>query len=150
MTAVRIADEFDVKLVIEHATSGHKIADQLAKRDIPAAIGPSITARVKVELKDRTPYLLHEAGVKFALVTDHPFLPINCLRLEAALAVREGLPYDIALRAITLTAAEIIGVEDRIGSIEPDKAADLAVFSGDPLDVQTKVEQVYVDGNLVS
>ena len=150
MTAVRIADEFDVKLVIEHATSGHKIADQLAKRDIPAAIGPSITARVKVELKDRTPYLLHEAGVKFALVTDHPFLPINCLRLEAALAVREGLPYDIALRAITLTAAEIIGVEDRIGSIEPGKAADLAVFSGDPLDVQTKVEQVYVDGNLVS
>lgn len=153
MTAVRIADEFDVKLVIEHATSGHKIADQLAKRNIPAAIGPSITARVKVELKDRTyqtPYLLHQAGVKFALVTDHPFLPINCLRLEAALAVREGLPYDAALRAITLTPAEIIGVEARIGSIEPGKAADLAIFSGDPLDVQSKVEQVYIDGKLVS
>ena len=153
MTAVRIADEFDVKLVIEHATSGHKIADQLAKRNIPAAIGPSITARVKVELKDRTyqtPYLLHQAGVKFALVTDHPFLPINCLRLEAALAVREGLPYDAALRAITLTPAEIIGVEAQIGSIEPGKAADLAIFSGDPLDVQSKVEQVYIDGRLVS
>lgn len=153
MTAVRIADEFDIKLVIEHATAGHKIADQLAKRNIPAAIGPSITARVKVELKDRTyqtPYLLHQAGVKFALVTDHPFLPINCLRLEAALAVREGLPYDAALRAITLTPAEIIGVEARIGSIEPGKAADLAIFSGDPLDVQSKVEQVYIDGKLVS
>jgi imidazolonepropionase-like amidohydrolase len=153
MTAVRIADEFGVKLVIEHATAGHKVADQLAKRNIPAAVGPSITARVKVELKDRTyrtPALLHEAGVRFAMVTDHPFLPINGLRLEAALAIREGLPYETALSSITLTAAAIIGIDDRVGSIERGKDADIVVFDGDLFDIQTKVEQVFINGLLVS
>lgn len=152
MTAIRIAEEFKVRLTIEHATAGHKVADEIARRCIPAAIGPSITARVKVELKDRTyrtPAILHEAGVKIALITDHPFLPINSLRLEAALAMREGLPRNIALRAITLQAAEIIGVEKRVGSIENGKDADLVVFDGDPFAIETKVIQVWVDGNQV-
>lgn len=149
MTAIRIAAEFNVTLTLEHATSGHKVADAIAARGIPAAIGPSITARVKVELKDRTystPAVLHAAGVKVALITDHPFLPINCLRLEAALAMREGLPYDAALRAVTINAAEIIGVADRVGSIEPGKDADLAVFDGDPFAIDSKVERVFING----
>ena len=152
MTAIRIAEEFNVRLTIEHATAGHKVADEIARRSIPAAIGPSITARVKVELKDRTyrtPAILHEAGVKIALITDHPFLPINSLRLEAALAMREGLPRSIALQAITLQAAEIIGVEKRVGSIEAGKDADLVVFDGDPFAIETKVIQVWVNGNQV-
>lgn len=152
MTAIRIADEFNLRLTLEHATSGHKVAHELAKRGIAAAVGPSITARVKVELKDRsysTPALLHKAGVKVALVTDHPFLPINCLRLEAALAMREGLPREEAFKAITINAAEIIGVSRRIGSLEAGKDADMALFNGDPLDVQTKVEMVFVNGKRV-
>lgn len=152
MTAIRIADEFNVLLTIEHATSGHKIADELAKRSIPAAIGPSISARVKVELKDRTyctPMLLHQAGVKIALITDHPFLPIGALRLEAALAIKEGLARDIALKAITIHAAEIAGISDRVGSIKIGKDADLVIYDADPFDIQTKIEQVIVDGHFI-
>jgi len=152
MTAIRIAAEFNLSLTLEHATAGHKVADEIAARNIPAAIGPSITARVKVELKDRTyrtPAILHAAGVKIALITDHPFLPINGLRLEAALAAREGLPTAVALQAITLNAAEIIGIDSRVGSLEPGKDADLAIFDGDPFSIATKVEKVFINGNMV-
>lgn len=152
MTAIRIAEEFNLQLTIEHATAGHKIADELAKRNIAATIGPSITARVKVELKDRTyrtPALLHQAGVKIALITDHPFLPVSSLRIEAALAIREGLPRDVALKAITQNAAEIIGVGDRVGSIEQGKDADLVIFNGDPFAIATEVEQVFINGQTV-
>ncbi|TCL31799.1 imidazolonepropionase-like amidohydrolase [Anaerospora hongkongensis] len=152
MTAIRIADEFNLLLTLEHATAGHKIAEEIAKRSIPAVIGPSITARVKVELKDRTyrtPALLHEAGVKIALITDHPFLPINCLRLEAALAIKAGLPRAEALRAITLHAAQIIGVSNRVGSIEVEKDADLVIFDGDPFAISTHVANVIVDGQII-
>lgn len=153
MTAIRIADEFGLKLTIEHATSAHKIAEELARRSIAATVGPSITARVKVELKDRTyrtPAILHQAGVKIALITDHPFLPVSSLRLEAALAIREGLPEAVALRAITLSAAEIIGVSDRVGSIEPGKDADFVILDGPPFAVSTKVEHVFINGIEVS
>lgn len=152
MTAIRIADEFSLKLNIEHATAAHKIADELARRNVTVTIGPSITARVKVELRERTystPALLHQAGVKIALITDHPILPISSLRLEAALAIREGLPRDIALKAITLTAAEIIGVSDRVGSIEVGKDADLVILDGDPFAVATNIEQVFINGQQV-
>ncbi|MDR3564823.1 MAG: amidohydrolase [Negativicutes bacterium] len=152
MTAIRIAQEFDLQLTLEHATAGHKVADAIAASGFPVAIGPSITARVKVELKDRTyrtPAILHAAGVKVALITDHPFLPINSLRLEAALAIKEGLPADVALQAITLSAAEIIGIADRVGSIQPGKDADLVIFSGDPFAIATKVEKVFIDGHPV-
>ncbi len=152
VTALRIADEFGLTLTLEHATAGHKVADAIAARGIPAAIGPSITARVKVELRDRTyrtPAILHAAGVKVALITDHPFLPIGGLRLEAALAVREGLPYAAALRAVTLNPAEIIGVADRVGSIEAGKDADLVIFDGDPFAVATKIRQVFINGEPV-
>ena len=152
MTAIRIADEFNILLTIEHATSGHKLGDELAKRQIPAVIGPSITARVKVELKDRTyctPLLLHQAGVKIALTTDHPFLPIGALRIEAALAIKEGLPKDIALKAITIHPAEIAGVSDRVGSIREGRDADLVIYDGDPFDLKTKIEQVLVNGNFI-
>ncbi len=152
MTAMRIAAEFGLAITLEHATAGHKVADAIAARGIPAAVGPSITARVKVELRDRTystPAILHAAGVKVALITDHPFLPIGGLRLEAGLAVREGLPYDAALRAITLNPAEIIGIADRVGSIQAGKDADLVVFDGDPFAVATKVKQVFINGETV-
>lgn len=151
LTAIRVAEEFDVDLVIEHATEGHKIASELAKRGIPAAVGPLLTSRSKYELRERslaTPRVLHEAGVKFALITDHPVVPIQFLPLCAGLAVREGLPEEAAFRAITLSAAEIMGVADRIGSLEAGKDADLVVWSGDPLEVRSHPVSVWCDGEV--
>lgn len=152
MTAVRIAEEFNVKIVIEHCTEGHKIADELAKRGIPAVVGPSLTARVKVELKDRTfktPGILAKAGVTVALMTDHPVIPVHYLPLSAALAVRDGMDEEEALKAITINPARICGVDDRLGSLEKGKDADIVVFDGWPLDVNARVKWVIIDGKVV-
>ncbi|QSQ09258.1 Dihydroorotase [Koleobacter methoxysyntrophicus] len=152
MTAVRIAEEFNVKIVIEHCTEGHKIADELAKRGIPAVVGPSLTARVKVELKDRTfktPGILAKAGVTVALMTDHPVIPVHYLPLSAALAVRDGMDEEEALKAITINPARICGVDDRLGSLEKGKDADIVVFDRWPLDVNARVKWVIIDGKIV-
>lgn len=152
MTAIRIADEFNVLLTIEHATAGHKVAAELAKRNIPAVIGPSITARVKAELRDRTyctPMLLQAAGVKIAITTDHPFLPIGALRIEAILAIKEGLSRSNALKALTVNPAEIAGISDRVGSIKAGKDADMVIYDGDPFDITSKIEQVIVNGRFI-
>ena len=112
-------------------------------------IGPIITARVKVELRNRSvanPGRLAAAGVTIAITTDHPVVPIPFLVHQATFAVKEGLDRDAALRALTINPARIMGVADRLGSIEPGKDADLCVWSGDPLDVMSRVERAYVDG----
>jgi len=151
-TAVRIAEEFGVKISWEHATEGHRIAEWIAEKGIPAVWGPSLTARGKWEMREldfSTPKILHEAGVKFAIQTDALGQPIGFLPLCAGLAVKHGLPYDEALRAITITPAEILGVADRVGSIEKGKDADLRILDGDPLELRTKVEMVLIDGEIV-
>lgn len=151
MTAIRIAEEFRIPLILEHATEGHKIAEEIAKRSIPCSVGPTMTARVKVELKDRcyeTAKILQQAGVKIALVTDHPILPVNTLRMEVAMAISHGLSEEAAWRAITIDAAEIMGVSQRIGSIEKGKDADLVVWSGHPFDIHSKVMKVFINGRL--
>lgn len=152
MTAIRIADEFRIPLVLEHATEGHKVVEEIAKRNIPCSVGPTLTARVKVELKDRryfTSAVLHQAGVRFALVTDHPILPVNCLRMEAIMAIASGLPEIAALQAITIDAAAIMGVSDRIGSIEVGKDADIVVWSKHPFDLYAQVEHVFINGQQI-
>ena len=149
MTAIRVADEFGVKIIIEHCTEGFKIADELARRRIPAITGPALTGRSKVELKDRTNAnagILSRAGVKVAIMTDHPVIPINYLSLSAALAVKAGMEETEALKAITIYAAEIIGLAERIGSIEKGKDADLIIMNGHPLEIKTKIEHVIIDG----
>jgi imidazolonepropionase-like amidohydrolase len=151
LTAIRIAEEFDLDLTLEHATEGYKVADVLAAKGIPVTAGPILFSRVKYELKDMTPKnpgVMAKAGVKVAIQTDEmsavKYLPIN-----AALAVREGMPEEEALRAITLHPAEIIGVADRVGSLEPGKDADFVVWSGHPFDYRSVVQRVYVGGELV-
>lgn len=149
LTGLRIADEFNVKVCIQHATEAHKISEELAQRGIPAVVGPSLTTRAKVELKERTfatPGILARAGVKVALMTDHPVTPIQYLSLAAALAVREGMEEEEALKAITINAAEILDVADRVGSLEVGKDADVIILNGYPLDWRTKVELVLVNG----
>lgn len=151
MTAIRIAEEFHLPLTLEHATEGHKITEEIAKRQIPCSIGPTLTARVKVELKDRryeTAALLQQAGVKIALVTDHPILPVNSLRMEVVMAISHGLSEEAAWRAVTIDAAEIMGASHRIGSIEKGKDADLVVWNGHPFDLYSKVMKVFINGQL--
>ncbi len=148
-TAMRIAREFGYDLVIDHGTEAHLLADLLAAESIPVIIGPLFTSRSKVELRNRSlanPGRLAAAGVTIAITTDHPVVPIHFLIHQASLAVKEGLDRDTALQAVTINPARIIGVADRIGSLEPGKDADLVIWSGDPLDVTSRAERAFLDG----
>lgn len=151
-TALRIAAEFGYQLVIDHGTEAHLLADILVARDIPVIIGPLLTSRSKVELRNRSlanPGLLAAAGVTIAITTDHPVVPINLLITQAVLAVKEGLDRETALRSLTINPARIAGIDDRLGSLRPGKDADLCVWSGDPLDVTSRVERAYVRGRQI-
>ncbi|CAM3184883.1 Atrazine chlorohydrolase [Stackebrandtia soli] len=151
-TALRIADEFGYRLVIDHGTEAHLLADVLAERQVPVIIGPLMVSRSKVEVRNRSvanPGLLARAGVTIALTTDHPVVPIAHFIHQAALAVKEGLDRTTAMEAMTINPARILGVDDRIGSLLPGKDADFCVWSGDPLDVLSRVETAYIDGVVV-
>ena len=151
-TAIRIAKEFDLDYVLIHCTDGGIIAEELAE-DAPAIVlGPLFGDRGKPELAHHdisTPKVLAEQGSSFAICTDHPETPIQYLPMTAALAVRGGLSREEALKAITVNAARILGVSDRIGSIDVGKDADLVLFSGDPLDITVTPDTVIVEGKLV-
>ncbi len=152
LTGLRVADEFDLKVILQHATEAHKIAEELRKRNVPAVVGPTLVSRAKVELKDsslKTAGILARAGIKVAIITDHPIVPIQYLPLLAALAVKGGMDEDDALKAITINPAQILGLADRVGSLEPGKDADIIVLSGHPFDWRTKVELVLVNGEIV-
>ncbi len=151
-TAVRIAREFGYDLVIDHGTGAHLLAGMLAAQSIPVIIGPLFTSRSKVELRNRSlanPGRLAAAGVTIAITTDHPVVPIHFLIHQATLAVKEGLDAGTALRAVTINPARILGVADRVGSLEAGKDADLVIWSGDPLDVMSRAERAYIDGREV-
>ncbi|NLM70589.1 MAG: amidohydrolase family protein, partial [Synergistaceae bacterium] len=150
-TAVRIAKEFSLRYTIEHCTEGHLIAPFLAENRVMAAVGPSLTSAPKLELRNKTwdtPVALWKAGVHFCIITDHPVIPIEHLSVCLSLAVRAGLPRDVALRAVTMSAAEHLGLEDRIGSVEKGKEADLVVWDGDPLDARSKALVTFVNGEI--
>lgn len=152
MTAIRIAREFNVRIVIEHCTEGHLIANDLVKAEVPAVVGPSLTSRSKWELKDlsfKTPGILADKGVKVAIMTDHPVIPVQYLPICAALAVREGMNEQDALAAITINAADIVGISERVGSLEVGKDADLVIWDGYPLDLRSKPCLVMINGKKV-
>lgn len=151
LTAIRVSDEFNIKLIIQHGTEAFKIADELVRRQIPVCLGPLLVNRAKVEMKEVTfknARRLAEQGIEFCIITDHPVVPIEHLRVCAALAVREGLDDIRALEAITAVPARILGVDDELGSLRPGKRADLAVFDGHPFDFRSRVEMVMVDGQI--
>jgi imidazolonepropionase-like amidohydrolase len=148
-TAMRLSREFGYRLVIDHGTEAHLLADLIAAESIPVIIGPLFTSRSKVELRNRSlanPGRLAAAGVTIAITTDHPVVPINFLIHQASLAVKEGLDRETALAAVTINPARILGIDDRLGSLEPGKDADLVIWSGDPLDVTSRAERAYQDG----
>ncbi|MGI4895137.1 MAG: amidohydrolase [Janthinobacterium lividum] len=151
-TAVRIAEEFGYRLVLNHVTEGHLVLDLLVEKQLPAVVGPLLTSRSKPELRNRSlrvPGLLAGAGLQIALTTDHPVVPIQFLPVSATLAVKEGLDPDEALRALTLNPARILGLDDRVGSLAPGLDADLVIWSGEPLDVMSRALDVVVAGRPV-
>lgn len=153
LTSIRIAKEFDVDLTLDHCTEGHLIADILAEEGKPAVVGPTLSNRSKIELRNLTfdtPKVLHEAGVKIAIMTDSPVIPLEYLPLCAGLAAKSGLDEMEALKAITINPAEIIGIADRVGSLEVGKDADIVIFDGNPIkDIDCKTFATIIDGRVV-
>ena len=152
LTAIRIAKEFNLKLTIEHCTEGHLITDVLLEEGVSAIVGPILTDRSKIELKNQNikmPGILSKAGVKIAIMTDHPCTPVQYLSLCAAIAVKEGMDEIEALKAITINAANLTGIDDRVGSLEIGKDADIVIFDGHPLELKTKVVTTIINGKVV-
>jgi imidazolonepropionase-like amidohydrolase len=148
-TALRLAREFGYELVIEHGTEAYLLAGQIAGAGVRVVAGPLLTARMKPEVRNRSlaaPGRLAAAGVTIALTTDHPVVPVDFLVHQATLAVKEGLDRDTALRAITITPAEILGCADVTGTLEPGKSADIVIWSGDPLDFASRAERAFIAG----
>lgn len=152
LTALRIAKEFNLDITIDHCTEGHKIVDFLLEENAKVIVGPLLSDRSKVELRNMTfkaPGILSKAGVKVAMATDHPVIPQQYLPVCAAIAVKEGMDEMEALKSITINAAEITGIADRVGSLEPGKDADVVVYDGHPLDIRTKTVWVFINGHAV-
>ena len=148
-TAIRIGREFQLDYILVHCTEGHLIADDIAKEGIPAICGPLLTARSKPELSNATvanPGVLSKAGVLTAICTDHDVIPMPLLPTSAGFAVGAGMDYEEALRAITMNPAKICKLDDRVGSLEAGKDADILVFEGDPLAVANRPKMVFVNG----
>ncbi|MGI5855209.1 MAG: amidohydrolase [Candidatus Merdivicinus sp.] len=152
-TAVRIAREFKLDLVLVHATEGHLVRDILAEEGVPVIAGPILCDRSKPELRNLTvenPGLLDQAGILTAICTDHPVIPIQYLPLTAGIAIGAGMDREQALKAITIHAARAVGIEDRVGSLAPGKDADVVVFDGDPCSPYTRPQMVLINGKQVA
>lgn len=151
-TSIRIAKEFGVRITLEHCTEGHLIADYIAEEGLPAVVGPTFGDRSKFELINKTfdtPKALWEAGVKIAIMTDHPVIPVHYLPLCAGLSAKAGLPEEEALKAITIHPAEILGIDHKVGSLAVGKDADIVIWDGHPFDIQASVVCTMIDGNIV-
>ena len=152
LTAIRIAKEFDVKMTLDHCSEGHLIAKEVADSGLPAIVGPDFTSRNKIEVQNmafKTAGILQRAGVLVAITTDHPVTIIASLPLCAGMAVKAGLPMMEGLKAITINPAIICGVDDRVGSLEAGKDADVVIYSGNPMEIFTEVRCTIVDGKIV-
>ena len=149
MTAIRIAKEFSLRLVIEHGTDGYKVAPELAAAKVPVVHGPWIKVRGNVEQSGRnpeSPRILIENGVLTSFSTDHPVIAVQNMRLQASNAVEEGVSPAEALKAITINSAIIMGIDKRVGSLQEGKDADLVVLSGPPFAGGSKVEAAMING----
>ncbi|OZM57060.1 amidohydrolase [Lottiidibacillus patelloidae] len=152
LTAVRFADEFDLDLRIEHCTEGHLIADELSGRNLQVTVGPTLTRKSKIELKNKTWETYKELtdhGIAVSITTDHPYVPVQYLNVCAALAVRSGMPEQKALEGITINAAKSLKIDDRVGSIEVGKDADLVLWNKHPFDYLASPFMTIIDGKII-
>lgn len=152
LTAVRIAEEFDFKVIIEHATEGYKIADFLKEKNIPVVLGPIFGFRTKLELKDMTfeaIRIINEKGILAAMMCDHPVIPLESTTIQLGTALRYGAKEENLFKMITINPAKILGIDDRVGSLEAGKDADFSIWSGHPFEFRSQVESVYIEGEKV-
>lgn len=152
VTAIRIIEEFGLNGTIEHATEGHLIADYLKEHQIRVIIGPTLGSKSKYELRNKTfksAKILFDAGVDFAIMTDHPVIHLSNALTQLGIFVREGLDELEALKAVTINSARINHVDDRVGSIEVGKDADIVIWNGHPLHYLTSPSMVMIDGDII-
>jgi imidazolonepropionase-like amidohydrolase len=152
MTALRIAEEFGFEIVLQHATEGYRIADELARRQVPVSLTLVDSPGGKLEvvgLLEENAAILDRAGVKVAINTDDFITESRFFLRTGAIAVRGGMSEDAALRALTLHGAQMLHLEDRVGSLEKGKDADFVVLSGPPFSIYTQVLETYIDGRRV-
>ncbi|WZL73775.1 amidohydrolase [Clostridiaceae bacterium 35-E11] len=152
LTSIRIAKEFGVNITLEHCTEGHLIVKHILDEGLSAVVGPSFGERSKFELKNlsfETAGIMSKAGIKIAIMTDHPVIPLQYLPMCAGLAVKAGMEEKEALRAITINPAEILGIDDKVGSIKEGKDADLVIWDGHPFALASQVAYTLIDGKVV-
>lgn len=152
LSAVRFADEFNLDLRIEHCTEGHLIASELEGRNLQVSVGPTLTRKSKIELKNKTwqTYkVLNDHGIAVSITTDHPYVPIQYLNVCAAIAIREGLSVDQALRGITINPAINLGIDDQVGSLEVGKDADITLWNDHPFQFSAIPHLTMIGGNIV-
>ncbi len=151
LTAIRIAKEFGIKATLDHCTDGHLIVDEIKRSGFDAIIGPSFGFKSKLELKNKsfeTAAILSKAGIKVAIMTDHPVFSESDLPMFAGLAVKVGMDREEALKAISINAAEITGIADRVGSLEKGKDADIVIWETDPLSLDFETYCTIVEGEI--
>ena len=152
LAAVRFAKEFNLDLRIEHCTEGHLIAEELTEYPVQVSVGPTLTRRSKIELKNKTwkTYsILAEHGISVSITTDHPYTPIQYLNICAAIAVREGLSEQNALEGITINPAKNLGVDDRVGSLEIGKDADVVLWNHHPFHYMASPDLTIINGEII-
>ena len=152
MSALRLKREFDIPITIEHGAESYLVAEHLARVDVPVIIGPNLSFRSKQETLRRsfkTPAILKQQGVRFSFMTDHPVLSAYMLPYVAGIYMRHGLSFYDALQGITLDAARVLGVDERVGSITEGKDADLLVYTNDPFHIASQPKMVFIEGRQV-
>ena len=152
LTAIRIAKEFDLDMTLDHGTESHLVAEWVKLSGYPVIVGPDLTSRSKLEVKNmnfKTNKVLQEHGILFSITTDHPVTMIQYLPLCAGLAVKRGLPLEDGLKAITINAARICQVDDVVGSLKVGKHADIAIFTGNPMEMFTETLYTIIEGEVV-
>ena len=151
VTAIRIIEEFGLNASIEHATEAHLIPDYIKEHNINLIIGPTLGSKSKYELRNKSfksAKILKDSGVNFAIMTDHPVIHLANAITQVSIFVREGLSELDGLKAVTIKAAEINNISDRVGSIEIGKDADIVIWDGHPYHYMTKTNYVFVNGEI--
>ncbi|MBO3446169.1 amidohydrolase [Clostridium sp. CCUG 7971] len=151
-TAIRIAKEFDVNITLDHCTEGHLIAEDLLEEGYPTIVGPSLSERSKIELRNltfETAGILSNTGVNVSLTTDHPVIPVQYLPICAGIAVKHGMKKNEAIKSMTINPAKTLGIDDKVGSIEVGKDADIVIWDGSPLEIQSNVLFTIINGKIV-
>lgn len=151
-SAIRIGKEFDIRVTIEHCSDGDAVALILEREGLPVMLGPTLSDRSKIELKNLTfdTYKnLSDRGISVAIITDHPEITIGNLPLCAVMAVKHGMDEQKALEGITIAAAKNCFIDDRVGSLDIGKDADIAVFTELPTRFDAECVMTFIDGEQV-